>query len=106
LLLDVDELLAAVERAVEAMPQPITHRVVPRPLDVEGATRRILAILETRERVVFADLLADRGRPNVADVVSALLALLELARTGRARLEQAQPFGLLTIIRESAYAAA
>jgi segregation and condensation protein A len=106
LLLDVEELLHAVERAVEAMPQPVAHRVVPRPLDVEGATRRILAVLEIRERVAFADLFGDGGRPNVADVVSALLALLELARIGRARLEQPEPFGLLTIVRESAYAAA
>jgi segregation and condensation protein A len=46
LLLDLDGLVVAVRRVLEAMPQPMVHRVVPRPLDVEGATRRIRAFLD------------------------------------------------------------
>jgi segregation and condensation protein A len=38
----VEELLVAVEELIESMPEAVLHRVVPRPLDVEGATKRIL----------------------------------------------------------------
>ena len=63
---------------IRALPQPILHRVVPRPLDVEGATRRIEALLHERDRFSFRDALG--AAPTVADVISTLLAILELAR--------------------------
>jgi segregation and condensation protein A len=100
ILVDLAELLEAVERVVEAMPEPITHRVVPRPLDVEGATRRITEMLETRERFDLHDALGER--PGIADILSVLLALLELARLGRVMLTQRQTFGTVSVRRESA----
>ncbi len=104
LVVDLTELVAAVERVIEAMPQPVVHRVIPRPLDVEGATRRILTVLEERDRLDFRELFDER--PTVADVISALIALLELARVGRLLLTQELQFGALTIAREPTHAAA
>src|ERR671921_2206431 len=49
LTLDVLELLQAVERVIAAIPSPVLHRVVARPLDVETATQRIEALLAERE---------------------------------------------------------
>jgi len=99
IVIDLDELLEAVERVIEALPEPVMHRVVPRPLDVEGATRRIVAMLEARERFDLRDALGER--PGIADVLSVLLALLELARLGRVLLTQRNVFGTVSIQRES-----
>lgn len=99
-----EELLAALERVLEAMPQPMLHRVVPRPLDVEGATRRITALLEQREKLNFLDLVGEQ--PTVTDILSALIAVLELARLGRLRLAQRRPFGSVTIRREATHTVA
>ncbi len=90
-LLELDDIIAAVQQVLESMPQPMLHRVVPRPLDVEGATLRIVTLLERRSSFDFAEVLGPE--PTVADILSALMALLELARVGRVRLVQSQPFG-------------
>ena len=99
LVLDLTQILGAVERVLESIPQPVLHRVVPRPLDVEGATRRILDMLEEKRDFDFADVIGPE--PTVADVLSALVALLELARVGRIRFAQRQPFGSVAITGES-----
>ncbi len=95
----LDEILQAVERVLEAIPQPVLHRVVPRPLDVEGATRRIITFLEDRGNFELTDVLDPE--PTVADILSVLVALLELARVGRIRLTQRQPFGKVDVAGES-----
>ena len=96
---DLLELMRAVEEVVAGMPRPEMHRVVARPLDVEGATRRIRALLAERARLEFRDALGDF--PTVADVISVLIALLEMSRLGEVRLAQSQPFGTVDIVRES-----
>jgi segregation and condensation protein A len=101
---ELQELLAAVERVIEAMPEPVLHRVVPRPLDVEGATRRIRAMFDEREEWTLGALVG--AQPSIADLLSALLAILELARVGFFRVAQRQPFGSVVIRRESADAVA
>lgn len=97
ILLDLQELLATAERLVEALPQRVMHRVVPRPLDVEGATRRIQELLAERAEFDFLDLLG--GEPTVVDVISCLIALLELARLGVVQVAQPRAFGNLLIAR-------
>ncbi len=104
LLISLEDLLLAVERAVEAMPEPVLHRVVPRPLDVEGATSRIRGLLADREELTLLDVIG--SDTSIVGVLSSLLALLELARVGALRLAQQQPFGSVTIRRETAHAAA
>jgi segregation and condensation protein A len=104
LTLDLLELLQAVERVVAAIPSPVLHRVVARPLDVESATRRIEALLDDREEIGWLDALG--SRPTIVDVLSTLLALLELAKRGSVRLTQPAPFSPMVIARDSARPAA
>ena len=102
LTLDLMELLQAVERVIAAIPMPVLHRVVARPLDVEGAMRRIEALLEAREEIGWLDALGPT--PSIADLLSVLLALLELARRGALVLRQPAPFAPMVISRESSRA--
>lgn len=101
--LDLREVLDAVERVLEAIPRRVLHRVVPRPLDVEGATKRIVAMLGSRGRIEFSDLFDEDY--TVTDVLSVLVALLELARVGKLRLRQRKPFGKMGISDGSAVTA-
>jgi segregation and condensation protein A len=100
LRLDLIEVLSAVERVIAAILHPVLHRVVARPLDVEGATQRIESLLREQSTVTWAE--AVGRRPTIVDVLSTLLALLELARRGAARVYQETAFGPVVISRESA----
>lgn len=103
-IVGLEELLLAVERVIEAMPEPVLHRVVPRPLDVEGATRRIRSMFAERDEWTLGDVVGQS--PTIVDMLSSLLAVLELARVGFVRLAQRQPFGSVVIRREPTDAAA
>ena len=98
LKLDLIQVLEAVERVIAAIPAPILHKVVARPLDVESATRRINALLE--ERGTFAWSEAFGPRPTIVEVLSTLLALLELARRGVLAVTQPAPFAPLMVARD------
>ncbi len=99
LILDVMQLMEAVERVIAAIPDPVLHRVVARPLDVEGATLRLEALLLDRESFGFREALGPR--PTLVDVLSTFLALLEMARRGRLRLTQEGAFQPMVVFRES-----
>lgn len=99
LTLDLIEMLSAVERVIAAIPTPILHRVVPRPLDVEGATLRLEALLAEKEEFGWLEALGNR--PTITDLLSTFIALLELARRGRLNLIQPAPFAPMVIRRES-----
>jgi chromatin segregation and condensation protein Rec8/ScpA/Scc1 (kleisin family) len=73
--------------------------VVPRPLDVEGATARILALLTERETLAWHDVVG--AGAGVVEVLSAFIALLELAKRGTLRIAQLEPFAPMEIRRES-----
>jgi chromatin segregation and condensation protein Rec8/ScpA/Scc1 (kleisin family) len=104
LALDLLELFQAVERVIAGIPTPVLHRVVARPLDVEGATRRIEDLLEQREQFGWVEALGPR--PTIVEVLSTLLALLELAKRGVVRLAQPSPFSPMVIVRDTARPAA
>jgi segregation and condensation protein A len=104
LTLDVLELLQAVERVIAAIPSPVLHRVVARPLDVETATRRIEALLDAHEQIGWREALGPR--PTIVDLLSTLLALLELAKRGTVRLMQPAAFAPMVIARDPARATA
>jgi len=93
------DLLAAVDRVITGIPTPVLHRVVARPLNVEGATLRIEALLLQSPEFSFREALGPR--PTIVDVLSTLLALLELARRGLLRVVQDAPFAAMVIRRES-----
>jgi segregation and condensation protein A len=99
LAIDLLQLLQAVEKVVSEIPVPVLHRVVPRPLDVEGATKRIEALLEERGEIGWLDALGpERG---IAEVLSTLLALLELAKRGILHLFQRAAFAPMVISRDA-----
>jgi segregation and condensation protein A len=104
LALDLTELMEAVERVLTMMPDPVMFRVMPRPLDVEGATSRVLARLAERETFGWRDVLGEQ--PSIADVLSTLVSLLELARRGLLTIAQKRAFTPLEIARGPAYQAA
>jgi segregation and condensation protein A len=104
LKLDLLDVLSAVERVLAGIPFPVLHRVVARPLDVETATRRIESLLEAQEEILWLDALG--SRPTIVDVLSTLLALLELAKRGTLRLVQATPFCPMVIARDASRSAA
>ncbi len=96
--LDLLELLLAVERVVVAIPTPMLHSVVSRPLDIDSAVTRIDALLAMHAE--FDWRLALGPQPTLVDVLSTLLALLELAKRGTLRLRQDLPFAPLVVARE------
>jgi segregation and condensation protein A len=104
LKVDIVDLLGAVERVLANIPFPVLHRVVARPLDVEKATRRIETLLLEQEEIRWLDALG--ARPTIVDVLSTLLALLELAKRGTLRLLQPTPFSPMVIARDAARPAA
>lgn len=102
--LDLMQLLQAVEKVISEISVPVLHRVVPRPLDVEGATRRIEDLLAEREEIGWLDAIGPvRG---ITEVLSTLLALLELAKRGTVLLFQPAPFAPMVIRRDTAPATA
>jgi segregation and condensation protein A len=98
IVIDLADVVRAVEEAIDAMPQPIIHRVVPRPLDIEGATSRIRTLLAVHERLDFTEIVGER--PHASVVISVLIALLELARLGEVRLIQPRAFEEFTVASE------
>ncbi|HET9464136.1 MAG TPA: ScpA family protein [Gemmatimonadales bacterium] len=104
LALNLLDMLTAVDRVIAAIPSPVLHKVVARPLDVESATRRIEDLLEEQEEIRWLDALGTGS--TIVDVLSTLLALLELAKRGSLRLLQPTPFSPMVIARESSRPAA
>jgi segregation and condensation protein A len=104
LALSLSELLAAVDRVLRMAKRPDVHDVVPRALDVDGAIAAIRTVLALRASARWRDVVRANAEPW--QVLSALLALLELARRGELRLAQRGPFGTVEINRESASQAA
>jgi len=99
LAIDLLQLLEAVEKVISEILVPVLHRVVARPLDVEGATKRIEALLEERGEIGWLDALgSERG---IAQVLSTLLALLELAKRGTLHLFQRAAFAPMVISRDA-----
>ncbi|HYX81529.1 MAG TPA: ScpA family protein, partial [Gemmatimonadales bacterium] len=97
LQIDLNDVLAAAERVIALIPEPMLHRVVPRPLDVEGATAKIIALLAEREQFGWADIVGKSA--TIVDILSAFIALLELAKRSTLTVSQPEPFGPMVITR-------
>lgn len=104
LALSLPELLSAVDRVLRVATRPTLHDIVPRALDVDGAMATIRAVLATRELARWSDVV--RGEAEPWQILSALLALLELARRGELKLVQMRPFSAMEIARDAASEAA
>jgi segregation and condensation protein A len=104
LALSLAELFAAVDRVLRVATEPLIHDVIPRALDVDGAIDLVRAILALRDVARWRDVVKTSAEPW--EVLSALLALLELARRGELKLRQPSPFASVQITRESTVQAA
>ena len=104
LALSLSELLSAIDRVLRVSREPAIHDIIARPLDVDGAIATVRAVLEFRATARWRDVCPESAAPW--QVLSALLALLELARRGELRLAQLGPFDSVLISRESASQAA
>jgi segregation and condensation protein A len=90
------DLLAAVDRLLRASRGPDIHAVIPRALDVVGALTAARALLARRGRLRWRDLVRAGAEPW--EILSVLLAVLELARLGECVLRQSLPFGAVEIV--------
>ncbi len=98
LALSLGELFAAVDRVLRIAKQPTLHEVVPRAIDVDAAIGTIRAILELRGRARWNEVIPADAEPW--QVLSLLLALLELAKAGELKLAQARAFSNVEITRD------
>ena len=80
------------------------HDIVPRSLDVAGAMSTIRALLSMRRDARWSDLVGRDAEPW--QILSVLLALLEMAKMGELRITQARPFGSVEIVRDAVSEAA
>ena len=104
LAISLPELLSAVDRVLRLAKKPHIHDVVPRALDVDGAIGIVRALLLIRARAQWKDVLPKNAEPW--EVLSVLLALLELAKRGELTLAQPRPFAAFEITRDTASEAA
>jgi segregation and condensation protein A len=98
LALSLSELLGALDRILRVLHRPNMHEVVPRQLDVQGAIEVIRRILAELRNARWQDIVAPDAEPW--QVLSALLALLELAKLGELKLAQPTAFGNVEISSE------
>ncbi len=104
LSLSLGELLAAVDRVLRTTKEPKIHEVVPRALDVAGAMTTVRAVLAMRRGCRWNDLVARDAEPW--QILSVLLALLEMAKLGELRIAQHRPFASVEIQRDAVSEAA
>ncbi|MEP6765396.1 MAG: segregation/condensation protein A [Gemmatimonadaceae bacterium] len=98
LALSLSELLAAVDRVLRTANEPTLHDVIPRSLDVTGAMQTVRDLLALRRHARWSDLIGRDAEPW--QVLSLLLALLEMAKLGELRVSQSVPFASVEIRRE------
>jgi segregation and condensation protein A len=99
LRISLPELLSAVDRVLRLARKPHVHDVVARALDVDGAIGIVRALLAIRAHAQWKDVLPRNAEPW--EVLSVLLALLELAKRGELRLLQPRAFAPFEITRDS-----
>jgi segregation and condensation protein A len=104
LALSLAELLSAVDRVLRAARQPNMHEVIPRALDIPGAITIIRSVLALRTRILWTEIVERSAEPW--QILSTLLGLLELAKMGELRVNQAKPFANVEISRDVASEAA
>jgi len=98
------ELLGAVDRVIRVARRPDMHEVIPRALDVDGAIGVVRAIMAMRAQAQWTDVVPKDAEPW--QVLSVLLALLELAKLGELRIDQRRAFAPVAITRDSTSEAA
>jgi segregation and condensation protein A len=95
LSLSLGELFSAVDRVLRLARKPMLHDVIPRAIDVDGAISTVRAVLALRGRANWRDVINPDAEPW--QVLSVLLALLELAKLGELRISQPKAFSEVEI---------
>jgi segregation and condensation protein A len=95
LALSLGELLSAVDRILRVTREPTMHTVVARAIDVAGALTLVRTLIAQRRKALWGELVAPDAEPW--QILSMLLALLELAKLGELRLTQPRPFASVEI---------
>lgn len=98
LSLSLGELLAAIDRVLRTSKEPALHDVVPRAIDVAGAMTAVRTMLASRRGARWDDLVRADAEPW--QILSVLLALLEMAKLGELRIAQHHPFASVEIQSE------
>ena len=104
LSLSLGELLAAVDRVLRTSKEPALHEIIPRALDVAGAMVTVRAVLAMRRSARWFDMVGRDAEPW--QILSVLLALLELAKLGELRIAQQHAFASVEIRRDAVSEAA
>lgn len=104
LSISLAEVFTALDRVVRAARRPTLHDVVPRSLDIAGAMERVRAVLMRDTQAHWGDLLSPDAEPW--EILSMLLALLEMARAGELRLAQSRSFADVEVSSDAAGQAA
>jgi segregation and condensation protein A len=104
LSLSLGELLAAVDRVLRTTKEPALHEVIPRALDVGGAMITVRAVLAMRRSARWFDMVGRDAEPW--QILSVLLALLEMAKLGELRIAQHHAFASVEICRDAVSEAA
>lgn len=100
LVLSLADLLAAVDRVMRVTREPTTHDVIPRALDVQGAMATVRGVIALRQSARWNDLIGREAEPW--QILSVLLALLEMAKLGELRVMQSTRFAMVEIERRDA----
>jgi len=104
LALSLGELFSAVDRVLRAARQPNIHEVVARAIDIPGAITVIRAVLALKARILWTEIVERSAEPW--QILSTLLGVLEMAKTGEVRVKQLRPFANVEITRDAASEAA
>ncbi|HEY9227635.1 MAG TPA: segregation/condensation protein A [Gemmatimonadaceae bacterium] len=104
LALSLAELLAAVDRVLRASKEPNIHEVVARAIDIPGAIAVIRSVLTLRARILWTEIVERTAEPW--QILSTLMGVLELAKSGEVRVNQPRPFANVEITRDAASEAA
>jgi len=82
----------------------VLHEIIPRALDVGGAMLTVRAVLAMRRSARWSDLVGRDAEPW--QILSVLLALLEMAKLGELRIAQHHAFASVEICRDAVSEAA
>lgn len=92
------DLLKVYKHVVDHVPDVLVHRIVGEEISVEECIARVLSELGRRSRLRFFDLVQGRSRQSM---VATFVSILELLKSHRIRVQQAEPFGEIWIEKNS-----
>jgi segregation and condensation protein A len=96
--ISLDDLLAAVQEALSLQPEsgPLAERVAPLIISISDKIQSIEMMLSEQGSFSFDHFL--RQAASRAEIIVTLLALLEMIKAGRARVQQKQLFGEILVL--------